>query len=73
MVNRSISVGRSRDRTRDPWIRRQTSICTRVRYQLRYAARRYLAYTYSLYVNKNSFCVVIRDLRIDQVHFIAGH
>ena len=54
-----------------PWIPRQTSICTRTRYRLRYAARRYLSYLYSLYVNKLSFCVVIRDLRIGQVHFIA--
>ena len=36
MVNRSISVGPGRDRTRDPWNRRQTSICTLVRYRLPY-------------------------------------
>ena len=36
MVNRSISVGPGRDRTRDPWIRRQTSISTLVRYRLPY-------------------------------------
>ena len=37
MVNRSISVGPDRDGTCDPWIRRQTSICTLVRYRLPYA------------------------------------
>ena len=54
-----------------PWIPRQASICTRVRYRLRCAAHRYLSYIYNLYVNKHSFCVVIRDLRMGQVHFIV--
>ena len=71
IISRSISVGPGRDRTRDPWIPRQTSICTPTRYRLRYAACRYLSYIYSLYVNNLSFFVVIRDLRIGQVHFIA--
>ena len=34
-------------------------------------AHRYLSYIYSRYVNKLSFCVVIRDLKIGQVYFIA--
>ena len=32
---------------------------------------RYLSYIFSLYVKNLSFCVVIKDLRIGQVHFIA--
>ena len=37
IISRSISMGPGRDRTRDPWIRRQLSICTMVRYRLPYA------------------------------------
>ena len=32
-------MGPGRDRTRDPWICSQTSICCQTRYRLRYAAR----------------------------------
>ena len=32
-------MGPDRDRTRDPWICSQTSICSQARYRLRYAAR----------------------------------
>ena len=31
-------MGPGRDRTRDPWICRQTRICSQTRYRLRYAA-----------------------------------
>ena len=36
IISRSISVGPGRDRTCDPWIRSQTSICTLVCYRLPY-------------------------------------
>ena len=68
IISRSISVGHGRplDPQTDKYLRSGT-LPTAL------AARRYLSYIYSLYVNKLSFCVVIRDLRIGQVHFIAGH
>ena len=70
MVNRSISVGPGRDELATPGSAdRQVSA---LGYVTDCAMRPgYLSYIYSLYVNKLSFCVVIRDLRIGKVHFIA--
>ena len=39
MINLHESMGPDRDRTRDPWICSQISICSQTRYRLRYAAR----------------------------------
>ena len=61
IISRSISVGPGRDRTRDKYLHSGTLA----------TALQYLSYIYSLYANKHSFCVVIRDLRIYHVHFIA--
>ena len=63
MVNRSISVGPLDPQT-DKY-QHSGTLPTALR------ARRYLLYIYSLYANKHSFCVVIRDLNMGQVHFIA--
>ena len=41
MINLHESMGPDRDRTRDPWIRSQTRICSQERYRLRYAAQLY--------------------------------
>ena len=39
MINFRKSIGPDRDRTRDPWICRQTRIYSQTRYRLRYAAQ----------------------------------
>ena len=39
MINHHESMGPSQDRTRDPWICRETRICCQTRYRLRYVAR----------------------------------
>ena len=39
IINLHESMGPDRDRTRNPWICSQTSICSQTRYPLRYAAR----------------------------------
>ena len=40
MINLHESMGPGRDRTHDPWISSQTSICSQTPYRLRYAAGR---------------------------------
>ena len=42
IINLHESMGPGRDRTRDPWIGSQTSICCQTRYRLRYAARKFV-------------------------------
>ena len=40
MINLHESIGPDRDRTRDPWICRQTRICSQTHYRLRYVSHR---------------------------------
>ena len=56
--------------TRNPWVCSQTSMLpTVLRGPGRIGMYSFL-YIYNHYVNKHSFCVLIRDLKFDQVHYI---